>query len=315
MNTQAPSTPLPKEKLDEKERKSKYKFQADSLSKAKKAIAGTPTEPSRNVPGKPLVDFFIFAKFPAEIQDEVWETVCFQDTPTISIIVEQASIKMVGPLSKFPYFLHATSGARGIGLRYYEVLTSFDIFDREYRAALNLQAVATNAPNTWLAPPGVWAPAAGVLGHGPGAQVGLHGQMNQAAQVMGQFGPGHVLGTAGNNPNTNNGPFPNAPPTPLVGPFGPPLPILNIAQRIGGTPALAKNRVILMDAFPVLAGNVVGLCDESGPTHPLLPVEPPRAVLPGPPGYHNFYANLSATTFKYVFCGSISGIRRVVLMD
>ena len=184
MNTQAPSTPLPKEKLDEKERKSKYKFQADSLSKAKKAIAGTPTEPSRNVPGKPLVDFFIFAKFPAEIQDEVWETVCFQDTPTISIIVEQASIKMIGPLPKFPYFLHATSGARGIGLRYYEVLTSFDIFDREYRAALNLQAVATNAPNTWLAPPGVWAPAAGVLGHGPGAQVGLHGQTNQAAQVM-----------------------------------------------------------------------------------------------------------------------------------
>ncbi|KAH7417261.1 hypothetical protein BKA64DRAFT_295259 [Cadophora sp. MPI-SDFR-AT-0126] len=261
MNPQGPSTPLldaPKVKRDEKERKSEYRFEPDRLSKAKRAIPGIPTEASRNVPGKPLVDFFIFAEFPPEIQDKIWVAVCFQDPATISIIVEQATIKMVGHLPKFPYFLHATSGARGIGLRFYEVLTSFGAFDREPpRTNPNVQAVAPNP-------------------------------------VFTQAGPGHVLGTAGNNANTNNGSFTYYPAAPPLGNFG----ANRGVSAAGGTHALDKNKIILLDAFPIIAGNIVGLCGKPCPAHPLLPMKPTRIVRPGSPGCRKFYANLSANMFK-----------------
>ncbi|KAK0119131.1 hypothetical protein ONS96_012198 [Cadophora gregata f. sp. sojae] len=313
MNRQSPSTTGPqasKEKRDEKKRKSKYKLKADSLSKAKKATAGTPIEPSRNVPGKPLVDFFVFANLPAEIQDEIWEVVCFQDPATISIIVEPATVKMVGPLPNFPSLLHATSGARGIGLRYFEVLTSFDVFHREsLHTGLNLQAAALNPalvqagpgqgnihgfalPPATLNPTFPWlVPHAAIHG----THVGLHGQMNQAAQMMGQFGPGHVLGTAGNNTTTNNGPFTYYPAAPALPGFGPAPGGVN---DTGGTSIPDKNTVILIGAFPVISGNVVGLCNEPTATHPFMPVESQRSVLPGKPGCCNFYSNLSADKFK-----------------
>ncbi|KAH7364296.1 hypothetical protein BKA65DRAFT_472635 [Rhexocercosporidium sp. MPI-PUGE-AT-0058] len=296
-------------------RKSKYTLPEDKFSKAKKATAGTPTSPSRNRAGKPLVDFYVFASLPAEIQDEVWENVCFDNPATIHIVVENHAINMVYPLPKLPALLHATSGARAIGLRYFEVLESFDRFDREaplpvwvapFVPAPALNAVHGPAP----APPGWFAPGnQNVVAAAPVAWLNVPAANHGGG--FGQYGPGHVLG--GNN--TNTGTLTNTVPVnPNPGPPG----------LFGGNAGSAGNgghgvnqvnggvdrddtrpngkedptHVILFGAIPVLAGHVVGYCDTPPPTHPFLPAEPARQVLPGRIGKQKFYVNFAADMFK-----------------
>ncbi|KAG4442299.1 hypothetical protein IFR05_002223 [Cadophora sp. M221] len=321
------------------ERKSKYKFPEDTFSKAKKATsAGTPSSSSLNRAGEPLVDFYIFPNLPAEIQDDVWEMVAFQRTAPINIIVESHNVKMVGKLPKFPAFLHATSGARAIGLRYFEVLESFDVFRREVPAhALGAPfppaqvAPHVPAPGSALAhhahahgpapaPAGFFAPVAPVAWLNNGAGAANHGG---GGGGFGQYGPGHVLG--GNNTNTvaapNLAPFmahagPSAPPGGNTGNAGNPGNVGNggggilgngshrrAARELNedGTPRQPKvdlTKVILFGAIPVVGGNVVGYGDTPAPDHPLLPVEPAREVLPGLAGKHKFYINLGAAMFK-----------------
>ncbi|CZT02987.1 uncharacterized protein RCO7_06043 [Rhynchosporium graminicola] len=93
----------------------------------------------RSRPGRPAIHFHRFADLCAELQDRIWETVCFDSPATIGIIVTNHHVKMVGTLPSFPHLLHATSGARAIGLRFYEAVKSFKTFDREpHLSAVNL---------------------------------------------------------------------------------------------------------------------------------------------------------------------------------
>ncbi|KAH6709342.1 hypothetical protein BKA61DRAFT_614046 [Leptodontidium sp. MPI-SDFR-AT-0119] len=177
------------------------------------------------------------------------------------------------------------------------------------------------APAGWFNIPA--AAGAGATNHGGGGG-------------FGQFGPGHVLG--GNNANTVTVPNPapatahagpSGPPGGNAGNAGNPGNPGNAgnvgngghggntgnagnagsrSRRRGargldadGTPHQPKKDptdVILFGAIPVVGGNVVGYCDAPAPTHPFLPAEPEREILPGLAGKHKFYVNLTAAMFK-----------------
>ncbi|KAE9381643.1 hypothetical protein N431DRAFT_490974 [Stipitochalara longipes BDJ] len=85
---------------------------------------------SRNVRDEPLIDFHCFTDLAPELQDAVWEFSCYSTPEIVPIFIDDRTFSFrFRNIPAVPTVLHATSGARAIGLRHF-VCVKFEELNR-----------------------------------------------------------------------------------------------------------------------------------------------------------------------------------------